>query len=140
MQCPKEGCDGDEAAFFQVQIRSADEPMTGFYKVRLYLGFRGLWKLMKVVYDLWKSVERKLRDWKMGLDEVMLLRGDEHEAFCLIDCNSARRWEKLWRRHIFLTTVETAFCRLYSYKRQMSIPESKRSSSAPVFCPINACS
>jgi DNA-directed RNA polymerase III subunit RPC11 len=34
MQCPKEGCDGEEAAFFQVQIRSADEPMTGFYKVR----------------------------------------------------------------------------------------------------------
>jgi DNA-directed RNA polymerase III subunit RPC11 len=32
-QCPKDGCDGDEAAFFQVQIRSADEPMTSFYKV-----------------------------------------------------------------------------------------------------------
>ncbi|KAN0119748.1 putative DNA-directed RNA polymerase III subunit C11 [Hyaloscypha variabilis] len=32
MQCPKEGCDGETAAFFQVQIRSADEPMTGFYK------------------------------------------------------------------------------------------------------------
>ncbi|KAI6249210.1 DNA-directed RNA polymerase III subunit RPC10 [Erysiphe necator] len=32
MQCPKDGCDGEEAAFFQVQIRSADEPMTGFYK------------------------------------------------------------------------------------------------------------
>ncbi|RDW92571.1 DNA-directed RNA polymerase subunit [Coleophoma crateriformis] len=31
-QCPKEGCDGEEAAFFQVQIRSADEPMTSFYK------------------------------------------------------------------------------------------------------------
>lgn len=39
IQCPKEGCDGAEAAFFQVQIRSADEPMTGFYKVswRLFL-------------------------------------------------------------------------------------------------------
>ena len=33
IQCPKDGCDGDEAAFYQVQIRSADEPMTGFYKV-----------------------------------------------------------------------------------------------------------
>lgn len=32
VQCPAEGCDGDEAAFFQVQIRSADEPMTSFYK------------------------------------------------------------------------------------------------------------
>ena len=33
VQCPKEGCDGTEAAFFQVQIRSADEPMTTFFKV-----------------------------------------------------------------------------------------------------------
>ncbi|RDA95492.1 hypothetical protein CP533_5376 [Ophiocordyceps camponoti-saundersi (nom. inval.)] len=32
VQCPAEGCDGDEAAFFQVQIRSADEPMTSFFK------------------------------------------------------------------------------------------------------------
>lgn len=34
VQCPAEGCDGEEAAFFQVQIRSADEPMTSFFKVR----------------------------------------------------------------------------------------------------------
>ncbi len=34
VQCPKDGCDGALAAFFQVQIRSADEPMTSFYKVR----------------------------------------------------------------------------------------------------------
>jgi DNA-directed RNA polymerase III subunit RPC11 len=33
VQCPASNCDGDEAAFFQVQIRSADEPMTTFYKV-----------------------------------------------------------------------------------------------------------
>lgn len=32
VQCPAEGCNGEEAAFFQVQIRSADEPMTSFYK------------------------------------------------------------------------------------------------------------
>jgi DNA-directed RNA polymerase III subunit RPC11 len=33
VQCPNPaGCNGDEAAFFQVQIRSADEPMTSFYK------------------------------------------------------------------------------------------------------------
>jgi len=32
VQCPKEGCDGNEAAYFQVQIRSADEPMTSFFK------------------------------------------------------------------------------------------------------------
>jgi Transcription factor S-II (TFIIS) len=34
VQCPRDGCDGQEAAYFQVQIRSADEPMTSFYKVR----------------------------------------------------------------------------------------------------------
>lgn len=33
VQCPREGCNGNEAAYFQVQIRSADEPMTSFYKV-----------------------------------------------------------------------------------------------------------
>ncbi|PSS21986.1 hypothetical protein M430DRAFT_49169 [Amorphotheca resinae ATCC 22711] len=32
VQCPKEGCGGEEAAYFQVQIRSADEPMTSFFK------------------------------------------------------------------------------------------------------------
>jgi DNA-directed RNA polymerase III subunit RPC11 len=34
VQCPKDGCDGRQAAFFQMQIRSADEPMTSFFKVR----------------------------------------------------------------------------------------------------------
>lgn len=33
VQCPREGCDGTQAAFYQVQIRSADEPMTTFLKV-----------------------------------------------------------------------------------------------------------
>ncbi|KAK3330629.1 DNA-directed RNA polymerase-like protein [Apodospora peruviana] len=32
VQCPASVCSGQEAAFFQVQIRSADEPMTTFYK------------------------------------------------------------------------------------------------------------
>jgi DNA-directed RNA polymerase III subunit RPC11 len=39
VQCPADGCDGMEAAFFQVQIRSADEPMTSFYKVCVYACF-----------------------------------------------------------------------------------------------------
>ena len=34
-QCSREGCDGAQAFFYQVQIRSADEPMTTFYKVGL---------------------------------------------------------------------------------------------------------
>jgi hypothetical protein len=32
-QCPAEDCEGDRAFFYQLQIRSADEPMTTFYKV-----------------------------------------------------------------------------------------------------------
>ncbi|KAJ2904911.1 hypothetical protein MKZ38_006952 [Zalerion maritima] len=32
IKCAKEGCNGQEAAFYTVQIRSADEPMTEFYK------------------------------------------------------------------------------------------------------------
>jgi hypothetical protein len=32
-QCPSEDCDSSSAFFYQVQIRSADEPMTTFYKV-----------------------------------------------------------------------------------------------------------
>ncbi|KAL1884926.1 RNA polymerase III C11 subunit [Paecilomyces lecythidis] len=31
-QCPAEGCNGERAYFFQLQIRSADEPMTTFLK------------------------------------------------------------------------------------------------------------
>lgn len=30
--CPNEKCDGSEAKFYQLQIRSADEPMTSFMK------------------------------------------------------------------------------------------------------------
>lgn len=32
-QCPAEACNGERAYFFQLQIRSADEPMTTFLKV-----------------------------------------------------------------------------------------------------------
>ncbi|KAJ5678716.1 RNA polymerase III subunit C11 [Penicillium macrosclerotiorum] len=31
-QCPAEKCNGERAYFFQLQIRSADEPMTTFLK------------------------------------------------------------------------------------------------------------
>ena len=37
--CSASTCDGQEAAFFQVQIRSADEPMTSFYKVCFFFFF-----------------------------------------------------------------------------------------------------
>lgn len=32
VQCPNEKCDGNQAFYYSVQIRSADEPMTVFYK------------------------------------------------------------------------------------------------------------
>ena len=32
-QCPVDECGGTRAYFYMVQIRSADEPMTTFYKV-----------------------------------------------------------------------------------------------------------
>lgn len=32
VRCKDETCDGTRAFFYQVQIRSADEPMTVFYK------------------------------------------------------------------------------------------------------------
>lgn len=35
VQCPNEKCRNDEAYWYQLQIRSADEPMTAFYKVSL---------------------------------------------------------------------------------------------------------
>ncbi|RYC65243.1 hypothetical protein CHU98_g1000 [Xylaria longipes] len=41
VQCPTGTCEGKEAAFYQVQIRSADEPMTSFYKF-LYDGDDGI--------------------------------------------------------------------------------------------------
>jgi hypothetical protein len=33
VQCPNEKCRNDAAYWYQLQIRSADEPMTAFYKV-----------------------------------------------------------------------------------------------------------
>jgi hypothetical protein len=33
VQCPNEKCRNDSAYWYQLQIRSADEPMTAFYKV-----------------------------------------------------------------------------------------------------------
>jgi len=44
VQCPNQQCDNREAFFYQLQIRSADEPMTSFYKVRRWLRFMS-WRL-----------------------------------------------------------------------------------------------
>ena len=78
-QCPATGCDGAEAAFYQIQIRSADEPMTSFFKVRpplppvcffLCLSFSShrIWILLTylslssslAVYDVWTPLAGEL--------------------------------------------------------------------------------
>lgn len=64
-QCPAEGCDGEEAAFFQVQIRSADEPMTSFFKASAPAPLCAVpWGSSSadsvVVHDLRPSVEGEL--------------------------------------------------------------------------------
>ena len=71
VQCPKEGCDGTEAAFFQVQIRSADEPMTTFFKVcgpyfpsvhRFGAFILTVWP----VYDLRRTMEGLMKLWRVA--------------------------------------------------------------------------
>jgi hypothetical protein len=83
IQCPKEGCNGDEAAFFQVQIRSADEPMTGFYKVSWRQNCRMQWLNVYVVYDLWESLERKLI-YREGESADIARWMEEEFCFCLL--------------------------------------------------------
>ena len=68
VQCTDAACNGTEAAYYQVQIRSADEPMTSFYKVGFVClcaaegGVGGVVlqkaNLLVVVYDLWNEMER----------------------------------------------------------------------------------
>lgn len=60
-QCPSETCNGSSAFFYQVQIRSADEPMTTFYKVRLMLSvLKELADTVNPVYKMWAEVEGEL--------------------------------------------------------------------------------
>ena len=69
-QCPREGCDGSQAFFYQVQIRSADEPMTTFYKVSHACLFSsrssGRYVNVLLVYDLCAAVEGKLSEREHG--------------------------------------------------------------------------
>lgn len=76
VQCNNSACTGNEAAFYQIQIRSADEPMTSFYKVSLVLvPCDGLFESrygygygygedadFDVVHDLRSPMERELDD------------------------------------------------------------------------------
>ena len=96
--CPTADCGGNEAAFFQLQIRSADEPMTTFYKVGfLFACFGsavgGVADEERAVYDVRASVEGELMgpgwmagretaweggtvgEWEMGRSRDRALRG-----------------------------------------------------------------
>jgi DNA-directed RNA polymerase III subunit RPC11 len=60
VQCKNEKCDNTEAKFYQMQIRSADEPMTNFYKVCFVgsVGLRDHNTDLLVVHQVQKRVER----------------------------------------------------------------------------------
>jgi hypothetical protein len=62
-QCPGSDCDGDRAYFYMVQIRSADEPMTTFYKVRAGLRRRrrGGWSRAVAEYTRYALAVTHLR-------------------------------------------------------------------------------
>ncbi len=64
VQCAADNCEGYEAAFFQVQIRSADEPMTSFYKVRAVFDLADVGEAGKLslvlVHDMRTSLAREL--------------------------------------------------------------------------------
>jgi Transcription factor S-II (TFIIS) len=55
-QCPAQDCGGDKAFFYMVQIRSADEPMTTFYKVNGWLSRSSVTFLKADVPDSARSV------------------------------------------------------------------------------------
>jgi DNA-directed RNA polymerase subunit M/transcription elongation factor TFIIS len=60
-QCPAEGCNGERAYFFQLQIRSADEPMTTFLKVwSVDVSRKNSLLTMILVHHLRYSLEREL--------------------------------------------------------------------------------
>lgn len=68
-QCADSECNGMVAAARFVQIRSADEPMTGFYRVSGFFFSSLLWGLAGEVEwegkgGLWREGELDVREWK----------------------------------------------------------------------------
>lgn len=63
-QCPSEDCTGTKAYFYMVQIRSADEPMTAFFKVGVIVV--QFYQMCADVYDvilvryMWSQMEGEL--------------------------------------------------------------------------------
>jgi Transcription factor S-II (TFIIS) len=56
VQCPNEKCESIRAFFYQLQIRSADEPMTSFFKVGS--SKRTVHTLIRVVHQMRAKMER----------------------------------------------------------------------------------
>jgi hypothetical protein len=80
VQCPKEGCDGNSAMTYSVQIRSADEPMTNFYQVGdKGAMIAGSWLIHWIVFDMPQRVEGLGRlgrvFWEDGGAEVYHIKG-----------------------------------------------------------------
>ena len=56
VMCPIDACEGQRGYFYMVQIRSADEPMTTFYKARRPLPTRALLLTMPSVCSVLSAV------------------------------------------------------------------------------------
>lgn len=62
VKCANDRCDNMEAYFYSVQIRSADEPMTNFYRVSRPYGLTTWWRQSltcssETVYEVWQALE-----------------------------------------------------------------------------------
>jgi DNA-directed RNA polymerase III subunit RPC11 len=60
VQCPNDKCRNDEAYWYQLQIRSADEPMTAFYKVSVSRRCAGQILMVCSVLSVRKNGESEL--------------------------------------------------------------------------------
>lgn len=101
VNCSSEKCDNREAYFRQVQIRSADEPMTTFYKVYLATteGSKNLGLTMLAVYKMLVGMERELK-----------------ELLCGHQCMDA----SIWRLSGHINDQDTLCCVEFSIECQIS--------------------
>lgn len=105
VQCPNQGCGGDRAYFYQIQIRSADEPMTSFFKVGFT--FRRGEGAVGLLANMWsysvpsaRSSGESRGDNREGRTKVKRSSGRFSEFYCIATA------EQAYRRH------GTAFDRL----------------------------
>lgn len=60
-QCKDEKCDGSRAYFYQLQIRSADEPMTTFFRVSGWLRKKKVLRFLDQHADGWMDIVYHVR-------------------------------------------------------------------------------